>query len=180
MFSIIRLIKRAQKGDREAFLKIFQPYEGEIYRIAFIYLKNKDDALDVVQETAYRAFKSIISLREPKYFKTWLISIAIRCALDIIRSQKKITLIENYDVVESQVSKQDIDDNIPNSVTIKDLIEKLSLDEKNVIILRFYNSCTIQEVADILNIPLGTAKTILYRALKKLQKEWKGDGVCEQ
>ncbi|MED4299294.1 sigma-70 family RNA polymerase sigma factor [Geobacillus stearothermophilus] len=60
------------------------------------------------------------------------------------------------------------------------MIEKLSLDEKNVIILRFYNSCTIQEVADILNIPLGTAKTILYRALKKLQKEWKGDDVCEQ
>ncbi|WP_342767124.1 helix-turn-helix domain-containing protein [Paranoxybacillus vitaminiphilus] len=51
------MIKRAQKGDGEAFLKIFQPYEGEIYRIAFIYLKNKDDALDVVQETAYRAFK---------------------------------------------------------------------------------------------------------------------------
>src|SRR5690606_39568736 len=59
-------------------------------RTAFVYVKNQNDALDVVQETAYRAFKSIKNLKEPVYFKTWLFKIAINCAIDIIQKQKKI------------------------------------------------------------------------------------------
>lgn len=77
-------MKKAQKGNDEAFLKLFQEYEKDIYRTAFVYVKNQEDALDIVQETAYRSFKSIKDLKEPKYFKTWLIRIAISCAIDIL------------------------------------------------------------------------------------------------
>ena len=77
---MLNLIKKAQKGNDKAFLTLFQQYEQDIYRTAFVYVKNQSDALDVVQETAYRSFKSIKDLKEPKYFKTWLIRIAISCA----------------------------------------------------------------------------------------------------
>ncbi|MBP3038991.1 sigma-70 family RNA polymerase sigma factor [Bacillaceae bacterium Marseille-Q3522] len=171
------LIKKAQKGNDNAFLILFQQYEQDIYRTAFVYVKNQSDALDVVQETAYRSFKSINNLKEPKYFKTWLIRIAISCAVDLLRKQKNI--VQMKPEYEEFVSGEVIED-IDLEMTVRGLIERLNEDEKSVIILRFYEGLTIKEVSEALDIPLGTAKTVLYRALDKLRKKLKGDGVYEQ
>ena len=74
----------------------------------------------------------------------------------------------------------DINEDIDLEMTVRDLIEQLNEDEKSVIILRFYEGLTIKEVSETLDIPLGSAKTVLYRALNKLRKDLKGDGVYEQ
>lgn len=87
---MLDLVLKAQKGDDKAYLALFQQYEQDIYIMAFIYVKNQSDALDVVQETAYRSFKAIKYLNEPKYFKTWLIRIAVNCSLDLLRVRKKL------------------------------------------------------------------------------------------
>ncbi len=63
---MIRLVHKAQKGNEKAFLKLFQQYEEDIYRMAFVYVKNESDALDVVQEVAYRSFKKINTLKNPE------------------------------------------------------------------------------------------------------------------
>jgi RNA polymerase sigma-70 factor, ECF subfamily len=171
------LVRKAQKGNDKAFLKLFQSYEQEIYRTAFIYVKNQDDALDVVQETAYRSFKSIKTLKEPKYFKTWLVRIAISCAIDLLRKQKKVVPLKpEMEVFLQGEVKEDLD----LEMTLKDLLERLSEDEKSVIILRFYQGLTIKDAAETLGIPLGTAKTNLYRALNKLRKDWEGEGINGQ
>lgn len=78
------------------------------------------------------------------------------------------------------VQSGDVNEDIDLEITVLDLIERLNEDEKSVIILRFYEGLTIKEVSKSLDIPLGTAKTILYRALDKLRKKLKGDGVYEQ
>jgi len=62
---INQLVREAQKGNDKAFLELFEEYENDIYRTAFVYVKNQDDSLDVVQETAYRAYKSIKNLKVP-------------------------------------------------------------------------------------------------------------------
>lgn len=66
MRNILNLIKKAKNGDGEAYLSLFQNYEADIYRMAFLYINNKEDTLDVVQEKAYQSFKSLPTLREPK------------------------------------------------------------------------------------------------------------------
>lgn len=86
---LLNLIKKAQKGNDKAFCTLFQQYEQDLYRIAYVYVKNQNDALDVVQETAYRSYKSIKTLKEPTNFKTWLVRIAISCSIDLLRKQKK-------------------------------------------------------------------------------------------
>ena len=176
----MNLIERARSGDDDAFLKLFQKYEQEIYRTAFIYVKNQNDALDAVQETAYRSFKSIKNLKEPKFFKTWLIRIAISCSLDILRKRKKVILLtpEFEEYITDDV--EDANDIYILEVTVQDLIKCLNENEKSVIILRFYQDLTIREVSETMDIPLGTAKTVLYRALKKLRETLKGDGINEQ
>jgi len=174
---MIQLVKEAQQGNDNAFLKLFQEYENDIYRTAFVYVKNQEDALDVVQETAYRAFKSIKNLKEPKYLKTWIIKIAISCSIDVLRKQKKV--VELKPEVEKVLSSKDEND-IALSMTLDDLIQLLNETEKKVIILRYYFDFTIKEVSETLNIPLGTAKTILYRGLNKLRKELNGDELYER
>ncbi|WP_335488929.1 sigma-70 family RNA polymerase sigma factor [Neobacillus niacini] len=167
-------MKKAQKGNDKAFLTLFQEYEEEIYRMAYIYVKNQNDALDVVQETAYRSFKSIKNLKEPKYFKTWLVKIAINCALDILRKRQKVIPLRPR---QEELISEEAKDDIVLEITLRDLFELLTEEEKSVIILRFYQDLTINEVAGTLDIPLGTAKTILYRSIKKLRHELKGEDV---
>ncbi|MBE4909758.1 sigma-70 family RNA polymerase sigma factor [Bacillus luteolus] len=173
----IQLVKKAQKGNEDAFLELFQMYEVDLYKTAFVYLKNKEEALDAVQETAYRSFKSINNLKEPKYFKTWIIRIVISCSMDILRKRQKVVYL--YPEYEETVKDTEEDD-IPLSLTLKDLVENLNHQEKGVIVLRFYYDYTLKEIAEIQDLPLGTVKTILYRSLKKLRQYAKEGQLYEQ
>ncbi|PAK35220.1 RNA polymerase sigma factor [Peribacillus simplex] len=166
---IIKLVKKAQKGDDKAFIKLFQQYEEDIYRMAYVYVKNESDALDVVQEVAYRSFKKIETLKNPEYFKTWLIKIAITCSIDLVRKNKNVVQLKpEYDEC---ISFEDED--IPLSITLQELLDQLNEDEKSIIILKFYEGYSFKEIADLLNMPIGSAKSVLYRALGKLRKQFK-------
>ena len=171
------MVKQAQEGDQRAFIQLFSQFESDIYRIAFLYLNHQEDALDVVQETAYRSYRALQGLKEPQYFKTWLISIAIRCSIDLLRQRRKVIPFkpEFEEILADEGKVLDI----PLSLTIQEMIDRLNEEEKSIIILRFFYDNTIKETADILEIPLGTAKTILYRALGKLRKQAKEDGWIE-
>lgn len=177
MRGIEDLVHKAQSGNHHAYITLFQQYEQQLYRTAYVYVHNQQDALDVIQETAYRSFKLITTLREPKYFKTWLIRICITCAIDLLRQRKKIVHLKS-EHMEFAVSKEDYD--VPLSVSLKQVIEQLEEDERSVILLRFYHDFTIREIAEVLQIPLGSSKTILYRALHKLRKVIKEESVYEQ
>ncbi|WP_306807383.1 sigma-70 family RNA polymerase sigma factor [Mesobacillus jeotgali] len=177
MHLLLNLIKNAQRGNDKAFLELFKQYEQDIYRMAYIYVKNQNDAMDVVQETAYKSFKSIKELKEPKYFKTWLIRIAISCSLDILRKRKNIVPLKpEFEIYSTEDSQADL----LSEVTLKDLIGKLQEEEKSVILLRFFQGLTLKEIADTLHIPLGTAKTILYRGLGKLRQNIREEEANEQ
>ncbi|MFK3958820.1 sigma-70 family RNA polymerase sigma factor [Guptibacillus hwajinpoensis] len=171
-----RLVKKAQKGNDKAFLKLFQQYEEDIYRMAYVYVKNKDDALDVVQEVAYQSFKKIDTLKKPEYFKTWLIKIAINCATNLVRVNNKVVLLkQEYDEF---IGTEDED--IPLSITLQELINTLEEDEKSIVLLRFYHHHTFKEISELLEMPLGTTKTVLYRSLNKLRKGFKEGDICGQ
>lgn len=167
--NIGRLVKKAQKGNDKAYLELFQKYEADIYRMAYVYVKNKNDALDVVQEVAYQSFKNISTLNKPEYFKTWLMKITINCSLTVINKNKKVVqLIPQFEVHTGE----EVED-IAISLSLRELMDTLHEDEKSVILLKYYNDRTLKEISDILEIPLGTAKSILYRALSKLRQNLK-------
>ncbi|UYZ00674.1 sigma-70 family RNA polymerase sigma factor [Peribacillus frigoritolerans] len=172
---MIRLVKKAQKGNDKAFLKLYQQFEEDIYRLAYVYVKNKDDALDVVQEVAYQSFKKIDTLKKPEYFKTWLMKITINCAINVIRKNKKVVLLKSD--FEALMGTEEED--LLLSLSLQELMDFLQEDEKSVILLRFYHDHTLKEISEILEIPLGTAKSVLYRALNKLRKNYKEAGNYE-
>ncbi|WP_456276878.1 RNA polymerase sigma factor [Bacillus sp. AK128] len=167
---MLKLVKKAQQGDDQAFLKLFQQYEEDIYRMAYVYVKNEGDALDVVQEVAYRSFKKIGTLKYPEYFKSWLIRIAITCSIDLVRKNKKVVqLIPEF---EENIGVEDED--VSLSITLQDLMNQLNEEEKSIILLKYYEGYSFKEISDSLEMPLGTTKSVLYRALGKLRTKLKG------
>lgn len=169
-------MKKAQKGNDKAFLKLFQQYEEDIYRMAYVYVNNKDDALDIVQEVAYQSFKKINTLKNPEFFKTWLMKITMNCAINLVKKNKKVVPLKPE--FEDFIGLED--DDVPLTLSLQGFIDTLEEDEKSVVLLRYYNDYTFKEISELLNIPLGTAKSVLYRALDKLRKKYKDGDICER
>lgn len=162
-----RLIHKAQRGNDQAFLSVFQHYEADVYRMAYVYVKQPDDALDVVQEVAYQAFKHIKTLREPEYIKTWLLKITINCALNLLKQKRNVIALKpEFDVSEPS-------SDLAMTLTLADVLETLAEEERSVIVLKYYQDYTFQQIADLLEWPLGTVKSTLYRAMTKLRRDLK-------
>lgn len=159
------LIIKAKLGDRDSFIKLFQIHRDQLYRIAFVYTKNREDALDVIQETAYRAFRNISSLKSSRYFKTWLIKITINCAMNVLNSRKNnANIAPGY--LDTIVA---VSEDVPLHITIEQLLSLLDSKEKTVIILKFYFDYTFKQISETMELPLGTVKSLYYRSLGKLK-----------
>ncbi len=155
--------------DKEDFCRRFSEISDELYRIAFIYLKNREDSRDVVQETAYRCFKERKKLKEIRYFKTWAIRIAINCSQDILKKRKRTVSIEDTgeDIAYLPSPEASADARILLEAILGELDEK----EKTVLLLHELYGLSLKEISETVKIPLSTVKSVLYRTLKKLKKE---------
>jgi len=142
--------------------QIMESYE-KMYRLAFTYVKNEEDALDVVQESVYKAIKNASKIKQEQYIKTWLWRIVINTALDFIRSNRKEVPIEEILTPSYEDEYTDFD--------TQKLLNILDEKEKAVIVLRFFEDQKLIDIAGILDENVNTIKTILYRSLKKLKIE---------
>jgi RNA polymerase sigma-70 factor (ECF subfamily) len=167
--------KKGDQQKRKFFLELFQKYEKDIYRIVFAYVKNKEDALDVVQETAYRAYKKFHALKEKEQFKSWMISIAIHSAIDLLRERKKVTYLTQTNEDQIRFLNRSEKD-LALSLSLKDVMETiLSDDEKAVLLLKYYQEYTFKEISTIIDTPESTVKSMVYRALEKIRNNY-GEG----
>ncbi|MBK5445029.1 MULTISPECIES: sigma-70 family RNA polymerase sigma factor [unclassified Peribacillus] len=171
----IKKVQRAKKGNNKAFQELIEDEKIKLYKIAYIYMKNEDDALEVFQETIYKAFISIKNLKDERYFSTWLSRILINTAIDLINKKKRIIPMEIKSIEEKlapyQTNKKD-----------PDLLQAvMELDEKykTVLILRFYKDYTVKQIADVLDYPEGTVKTNIHRGINLLKEKLKEDCVNE-
>lgn len=151
---------RAEALQKKVEETILDSYEA-MYRLAYTYVRNEEDALDIVQESAYKAIKHSASVKQEIYIKTWLWRIVMNTALDFIRKNQKEIAVEDFYEDGKEDSYQDFD-------TIEAL-EILDEKEKAVVVLRFFEDQKLSEIARILNENTNTVKTILYRSLKKLK-----------
>lgn len=159
-----RWVSKAQKGNEKALLKLLEEEKVKLYKMAYVYMKNEEDALDVVQETVTKAFIKIHTIKEQQYFSTWLTKILINTALEMLR--KKPLVIE-FPKELGVHDNRPIEEKMDVLQAIEDLDEKY----KSVIILRYYQDLKIEQIAAILNCPEGTVKTNIHRGLQQLKKQ---------
>lgn len=163
------IIKKAVNGDDEQLYLLISDNKKQLYRIAYSYLRNQEDALEAIQETTFRVYKNRHKLKNPQYFKTWVIRILINYCADECKRRKKVLSI-------TKPMDFHVDESKEERLTIDCAIEKLKDKHREVIILKYFEDLTISEIADIMNHPEGTIKTWLSRGLDRLRNILDKDG----
>lgn len=131
------------------------------YRLAYSYVRQEQDALDIVQESAYKAIKDCQKVKNSQYLSTWLYRIVINTALDLIRKRKREEL--------SGTMPEAVWEDRYGDVDLKYMLEQLDEKSRTVVILRYFEDMKLEEIARILDENLNTVKARLYRTLKKLR-----------
>lgn len=164
----ISTVKKAIKGNTQALETLLLLEQKMLYYKALSYVSTKEDALDAIQETSYNALLSIHQLKNPEYFSTWLFRILIRECYKLLREQKKVIPYENEVLLKNLESKDDIE---LETSYVREAISKLNPSYQTSIILFYYHDLSIKDISEVMEKPVGTVKTHLRRARKKLKIE---------
>jgi RNA polymerase sigma factor (sigma-70 family) len=154
-------------GDEEAFNRLMLLYRRRLYGIAYSYLGNEADALEMLQESVCRAWVQCRKMRNPDVFLPWLIRITINCCMDELKRRQR-----NYKLAfaEPEVSAS----NEMLDVQKMDLLQALSRMKpkyRHTLMLRYYQDMTVPEISAVLSKPEGTIKTWLHQGLKQLRRQ---------
>ena len=154
--------KQASLDDVE---KAILTYYKDMYRIAYSYVRNVEEAEDIVQESVYSAIKNADSIKDFEKIKSFLMSIVVHKSLDILRKNRKVESLD--DSVEAQnIGTFDIYEDID----LKNALDVLNPTEKSVVMLRYFEDEPLKDIAIALGKNENTIKSILYRSLEKLKK----------
>lgn len=180
----IKLAKRAIHGNVHAYGELMERYKELLYRTAFAHVKQEALALDLVSETIVRGYEHVGKLREPKYFKTWLIRILLNTIADDYRKNKRVVSMETEDMewAAEAIAQKDGSQANPESAVEEKLdllaaLEKLPEKQKSVIVLKYYDDLKISEIASVLELPEGTVKAYLHKAKETLRGLLKEDYI---
>lgn len=161
---------KAEAVQKQVEEVILDSYEA-MYRLAYTYVRNEEDAMDIVQESVYKAIKNSDRIKQAGFIKTWLWRIVMNTAVDFIRKNHQEVVVEEFFEDGREDQYRDFD----TIEALKVLDEK----EKTVIVLRFFEEQKIPDIAKMLNENVNTVKTILYRSLKKLKVELTEEMIYE-
>jgi RNA polymerase sigma-70 factor (ECF subfamily) len=165
MYNVQELVQKSKGGDIPAFMELLKEKESLIYNICFSYTKNSYDAEDCISEASIKAFDKLKQLRNEEKFYCWFISILINVCRKNIKN--KITALSEEEVnqVRDEFSYHSIDDRI----IVEELLSKLRGNERDILALRYLKDYSIKEIAVIMDMPLSTVKTKIYRSLNFLR-----------
>jgi len=169
-----QLVQKAKAGSQKAFADLMQRYKDSIYFMSLKMVNNKEDAMDITVETFAKAFEKLDKYQPEYAFSTWLFRVATNNCIDFLRKKKLNTVsIDNMidedddrpmqiksdtlNPEESSIKKQ-------QSEELKLLIESLPPRYRNLLTLRYFDELSYEEIAQQLDLPLGTVKAQLFRA----------------
>jgi RNA polymerase sigma-70 factor (ECF subfamily) len=163
----VELVRRAQRGDREAFAALVPPAVDRLVGVAYRILGDPDLAEEATQLALIRAWKKLPSLREPERFDPWLYRLVVNACRDEARRRPwevqapvALTLITESQEPERQVDDRD---------RLDRAFRRLSIDHRTVIVLHHYVGLPMVEVGRMLGVPTGTARSRLHYALQAMR-----------
>ncbi|WP_168123865.1 RNA polymerase sigma factor SigW [Paenibacillus sp. HB172176] len=177
-----RLARLALKGDRQAFEELVDLYQGKLYHMAYRMLSSRQEAEDVVQETFLRVYKNLERFDDTQKFSTWIYRIATNLCIDRLRKRRPTYSLDaesnDYEGLDGY-SMIPSDDRTPESELIltdtqriiQEAMESLPPKYKTVMMLRYLHDLSLQEVGDILGMPVTTIKTRVHRGREFLRKK---------
>ncbi|MHC4392104.1 MAG: RNA polymerase sigma factor [Planctomycetota bacterium] len=174
-----RLVEATLGGDNGAFEVLFTRYREKVYGVVYGYVRNRDDALDIVQDAFVKAFQRLSTFRLEAKFYTWITQIAINLSIDHTRRRKRrkvIELQEHHEPDKTLASSTPprapgagmLDDEFRERY--EEALAKLSEKHQAVFVMHAIKGTSYKEIADVLGISIGTVMSRLHYARKNLQK----------
>jgi len=174
------LIKKAVSGDEASFEALIFSCKGKAYNIAFRYLRNQEDAMDALQESFIKIFRHLGKFNGESSFDTWVYRIVVNTCNDMLKKSKKRTEPLAFYNQKEESHQWEIPDTelLPDerliqkekSTYILDCLEKIPIEQKEILILRDIQGFSYEEIAVILKANVGTVKSRLSRARLKLRE----------
>lgn len=185
------LVSKVQKGDEESFAILMQRYENMIYGLALRHMGNPEDAMEVAQDTFYKAYVSLKSFRGQSAFSTWLYAIALNTARNKLRSRGRrgYDITQSLDRDEEELPKMDPPSKDPNPSEdalaqdslrcYKEALASLSPPFREALLLRDVEGLGYEEIAYILKTNMGTVKSRINRARESVRQFLMSRGLLE-
>ena len=176
------LVKRVQKGDKRAFDLLVMKYQHKILGLVSRYIKDRAEIEDVTQEAFIKAYRALPRFRGDSAFYTWLYRIAINTAKNYLVAQSRRPPGSDIDVADAEylssgAGLQDIETPENNlfrdelKATVERAISTLPEDLKTAVTLREYDGLSYEEIADIMDCPVGTVRSRIFRAREAIDKQ---------
>ncbi len=168
------LLLRIQNGDTGALSELYKETSSGVYSFALSILKNREDAEDVLQEVFMAVFRSARLYRPHSNPKAWLMTLTKNFAIDALRKRKRRSSID-------LTQTADFSDilGIEDRMVINECLNTLSDEERNIVVLHAVTGLKFREIAQILELPIGTVSGKYNRSLKKLEEALRKGGVLE-
>jgi len=170
------LVERARRGDRQAFAELARASGARLDATARLILRDPDLAQDAVQETLIRAWRSLPGLRDPDAFDHWLHRLVANACLEIMRKRRRrVVEVELTEI--SEPPAPDASGLVADRDQLDRVLAHLDPESRAVVVLHLYLDLPLPKVADMLGIPLGTAKSRLHRSLGAMRSAVAIEGV---
>ena len=178
------IIERVKNGDKKAYDLLVLKYQQRVINLISRFVKNHADALDVSQETFIKAYKALPNFRGESAFYTWLYRIAVNTAKNHLTVQSRKITKSDYDVTEIEQIEGNMtltEQTTPENLLIKDelqdivlnTIENLPEDLKSAIMLREIEGLSYEEIATVMECPVGTVRSRIFRARETIDNKIK-------
>ena len=172
----LELVERARSGDHDAFSVLVRASVPRLLGAATLILRDQDRAQDAVQEALVLAWRHVRALRDPEAWDAWLYRLTVRACYRLANTVKRRSVVELHVVPDREpASEHDFSAALADRDLIGRELGRLPVDQRAVMVLHFFLDLPLTDAADILDIPVGTAKSRLHRGLESLRTAMAAD-----
>jgi RNA polymerase sigma-70 factor (ECF subfamily) len=167
------LVEACRQGDREAFRTLFETYKDKVYSIAFRFCGDESQAMDIAQDTFLKLFSGLQSFRGDAAFSTWVYRLVVNCCLDHKRRSWRLIPIADELIAVLRAPGDSLKSVLHMEMRerVRSAVENLSPDMRMVVVLRYTEGLSYEEIAEVMACSVGTVASRLNRAHKALERK---------
>ena len=170
------LIARFLGGDRAAFDSLFEKYQDYVYNIVYGIVGKQEEAHDVTQEVFVQVYKALPTFRRGSRFATWLYRIAVNRAVDAARASKAWRWLPLMETLRATPDPADTParslDRKSDQDAVQRVLQMVPIQHRDVLVLRYYQELSIEEIAEVLSCSVAAAKVRLHRARQHFKEKY--------
>lgn len=173
---VVRLVKKAKKGDKEALLQLITEQQDDYYRLALTYMGNPDDAMDAMEDMIVSLYQHIAQLKKNEAFYSWSKTILVNRCKQLLKKQKSVVLIDEWDGISNQLLEKNVFQQSEQRMDIQMMLLKVSPEQRETIELKYFHDLDYETISAITQVSIGTVKSRIHTAMKKMRVYVGGDG----